>query len=182
MVFNATFINFSAISWQLKWETLLDTYLYFDPKILFFCHFCTGKQTGKKGRYFVYSTGLIATEWFQTLAQLLLTYWRYVQCQGVLHTTLCDKVCQWLATDRWFTLVSSTNKTDFHDITEILLKVALSTIKPNQTKLWLAEMMTILTFPFFNTFSRRYLYHVISSFLNFQCRSFWSFVQCCHTY
>jgi hypothetical protein len=31
--------------------------------------------------------------------------------------------------------VSSTNKTDRHDITEILLKVALNTIKPNnQTK------------------------------------------------
>jgi hypothetical protein len=29
--------------------------------------------------------------------------------------------------------VSSTNKTDRHDITEILLKVALNTIKPNQT-------------------------------------------------
>jgi len=28
--------------------------------------------------------------------------------------------------------VSSTNKTDRHDITEILLKVALNTIKPNQ--------------------------------------------------
>ena len=51
----------------------------------------------------------------------------------VLDTTLCDKVCQWLATVRWFspgTPVSSTNKTDRHDITEILLKVALNTIKP----------------------------------------------------
>ena len=40
-------------------------------------------------------------------------------------TTLCDKVCQWLATDRWFfpsPPVSSSNKTDRHDITEILLK------------------------------------------------------------
>jgi len=48
--------------------------------------------------------------------------------------TLCDKVCQWLATGLWFfpgTPVSSTNKTDSHDITEILLKVALNTI--NQT-------------------------------------------------
>jgi hypothetical protein len=47
-------------------------------------------------------------------------------------TTLCDKVCQWLVTGRWFSLrppVSSTNKTDLHDITEILLKVALNTIK-----------------------------------------------------
>jgi hypothetical protein len=47
---------------------------------------------------------------------------------GVLDTTICDKVCQWLATGRYISLgipVSSTNKTDRHDITEILLKVAL---------------------------------------------------------
>ena len=45
------------------------------------------------------------------------------------------KVCQWLATGRWFSPdppVSSTNKTDRHNITEILLKVVLNTIK--QTK------------------------------------------------
>jgi hypothetical protein len=51
--------------------------------------------------------------------------------RGVLDTTLCEKVCQWLATRRWFSLgtpVSSTNKTDCHNITEILLKVALITI------------------------------------------------------
>jgi len=51
--------------------------------------------------------------------------------RGVLDTTLCDRVCQWLATGRWFspgTLVSSTNKTDRHVITEILSKVALNTI------------------------------------------------------
>jgi hypothetical protein len=52
--------------------------------------------------------------------------------RGVFDTTLCDQVCQWLATGRWFSLVSSTNKTDRHDITEILLKVALNTI--NQIK------------------------------------------------
>jgi hypothetical protein len=43
-------------------------------------------------------------------------------------TTLCDKVCLLLAAGRWIspgTPVSSTNKTDCHDITEILLKVAL---------------------------------------------------------
>ena len=46
-------------------------------------------------------------------------------------TTLCEKVCQWLAAGRWFSLgtpVSSINKTDRHDIAEILLKVALNTI------------------------------------------------------
>jgi hypothetical protein len=41
------------------------------------------------------------------------------------------KVCQGLMAGLWFspgTLVSSTNKTDSHDKTEILLKVALNTI------------------------------------------------------
>ena len=54
--------------------------------------------------------------------------------RGVFYTTLCDKVCQWLATDLWFssgTPVSSTNKNDRHNITEILLKVALNLINPN---------------------------------------------------
>ena len=48
----------------------------------------------------------------------------------VLDTALSDKVCQWLAAGLWFspcTLVSSTNKTDRHDINEILLKVSLNT-------------------------------------------------------
>ena len=43
--------------------------------------------------------------------------------RGVLNTTLCDKVCQWLATGQWFSTdppVSSTNKTDCHDISGIL--------------------------------------------------------------
>ena len=50
------------------------------------------------------------------------------------HTTLCDKVCQWLATGRWFSPVirfpPSIKLTV--TITEILLKVSLNTI--NQTK------------------------------------------------
>ena len=53
---------------------------------------------------------------------------------GVLDTTLCDKVCQWLKTGRSFspgTPVSSANKTDHHHITEILLKVALNTTNLN---------------------------------------------------
>ena len=44
-----------------------------------------------------------------------------------------DQVCQSLVTGWWFslgTLVSSTNKTDRHDITEILLKV----LNPNPSK------------------------------------------------
>jgi hypothetical protein len=53
---------------------------------------------------------------------------QYRRCEFESHscdTTLCDKVCQWLAAGRWFspgTPVSSTNKTDCHDMTELLLK------------------------------------------------------------
>jgi hypothetical protein len=65
------------------------------------------------------------------LCLLLLMLWVRILISARC-TTLCDKVCQWLATGRWFSSgppVSSTNKTDRHDITEILLKVALNTIK-----------------------------------------------------
>jgi hypothetical protein len=51
--------------------------------------------------------------------------------RGVLDSTLCDQVCQYLVAGRWFspgTPVSSTNKTDHHDIAEIFLTVALNTI------------------------------------------------------
>ena len=50
--------------------------------------------------------------------------------RGILSTTLCDKVCQLLATGP---LVSSTNKTDSYDITEILSKVALNTMTSHYT-------------------------------------------------
>jgi hypothetical protein len=53
----------------------------------------------------------------------------------VLETTSCDKVYQWLVIGWWCSLgtpVCCTNEIDFHDITEILLKVTLNTI--NQTK------------------------------------------------
>ena len=69
----------------------------------------------------------------QSISPLML-WVRTLSWRGVLDTTLCDKICHWLVTGRWFspgTPVSSTNKTDHHDITEILLKVVLNTI--NQT-------------------------------------------------
>jgi hypothetical protein len=63
--------------------------------------------------------------------ELKVRSWR-----GVLDTTLCDKVCQWLGTGRWVwpgTPISSINKTDRHDIAEIYLKVALNIITPHFT-------------------------------------------------
>ena len=61
----------------------------------------------------------------------VLDFAKLSEINSTLDTTLYDNVCQRLAAGRWFymgTSVSSTKKTDRHDITEILLKVALNTI------------------------------------------------------
>ena len=53
-------------------------------------------------------------------------------------------VCQCLAAGRWFSPgrpVSSTNKTERHDITEILLKFALSTIKTTNQSLMIYNLV-----------------------------------------
>jgi hypothetical protein len=57
--------------------------------------------------------------------------------QGPLDTILCDKAGQCLAAGWLFspgTAVTSANKTDRHDIAEILLKMALNTITPVTTR------------------------------------------------
>jgi hypothetical protein len=77
-----------------------------------------------------------------------LKLWVRIQLRrGVLDATLCDKVCQLLATGRWFspdTLVFSTNKTDSHDITELMLKMALNTAWPIVKVLfWLVQLFLI---------------------------------------
>ena len=75
--------------------------------------------------------------WFTTTSAIsayhqVRTLWvRIPPRRDVHYTTLSDKVCQLLSAGRWFspgTPVSSTNTTDLHDITEILLTVALNTI------------------------------------------------------
>ena len=76
-------------------------------------------------------------------------------------TTLCDKVCQWLATGRWLSPglpVSSTIKTDRHVITKLWLKMALSTIK--QTNRIIEGNSTIRCF----LFIKDYLVSQISYF------------------
>ena len=61
--------------------------------------------------------------------QVFISLYSFVLRRGVFDTTLGNKVCRRHAASRWFylgTLVSYTNKTDHHDITEILLKVVLN--------------------------------------------------------
>jgi hypothetical protein len=67
-----------------------------------------------------------------------------------LDITFCDKVCQWLASGLWFSLgtldlVSSNNKTDRHDITEILLKVAFNTITLTLSPLFIEKLQLNLS-------------------------------------
>ena len=93
--------------------------------------FCLIRYSSYKGRHgrdrmvVVFKTTYLCNHCLSPLKlRVRIRSWR-----GVLYTALCDKVCQWLAAGRYFssgTLVSSTNKTDRHDITEILLKVALN--------------------------------------------------------
>jgi mRNA-degrading endonuclease HigB of HigAB toxin-antitoxin module len=76
---------------------------------------------------------------------------------GVLDTTLCDKICKWLAACLWFSpssLVSSTNKTDRHNRAEILLTVAFNTI-------------TLTLFPIFWWKSLKVAFSIINHFIYF---------------
>ena len=90
---------------------------------------CLTSNRGRCGR------GYIVVECTTTYAIRAYHHWSYEfesrSWRGVLDTTLGDKLCQWIATGRWSspgTPVFSTNKTGFHDITEISFKVTLSTI------------------------------------------------------
>ena len=86
-------------------------------------------------KYFVDLNGGLFNKWavFQLYSWQAQVYkvplWvRTPLRRSVLNTTLCDKVCQWLTTGWWFSPVSSTNKTERNNLTDILLKVALNTI------------------------------------------------------
>jgi hypothetical protein len=48
---------------------------------------------------------------------------------GVLHTTLCDKVCQWLATGWWFS--PDTSVVFFFNVVIMFIPVCLSVCRDN---------------------------------------------------
>jgi hypothetical protein len=100
------------------------------------CSFTTKCTLGRHGRNCMI-VGFTTTLYLcnQCLSPLRVWVWTPLR-RGVLDTTLCDKVCQWLAADLWFSPVPSINKTDRHNITEILLKVALDTVLVLFNKIW----------------------------------------------
>ena len=120
--FNPTTFDWSACTKQGKWPVV---YLFARVSILSLStYFYLGPSWS-----WSYGSWIYNYLCNQCLSPLKLWVWTR-SWRGVLDTTLCNKVCQWLVTGRWFfpgTPVASTNKTDPHDITEILLKVALST-------------------------------------------------------
>ena len=77
--------------------------------------------------------------------------------RGVLDTTLCDKVCQWFSLG---SPVSFTNKTDCHEITEIMLKVELNTmnVKPNLNISYIDtnQLMSLIISPTYKCFFFNY--------------------------
>ena len=94
--------------------------------VLFICLFLTLRiENQMSGPSWPWSYGSWIYNYlcYQYLSPLML--WVRISIK-VRCTTLCDTVCQWFSPSP---PVSSTNKTDRHDITEILLKVALNTIK-----------------------------------------------------
>ena len=86
--------------------------------------------------YELYSLLLLTPETtlkYHTIKRVTFKYKKYLHylLQFPINIQHYVIVCQWLTTGRWFSMgtrVSSTNKTDHHDITEILLKVAINTI------------------------------------------------------
>ena len=119
------FLDF--VFWHLKClfytvycsKTLTVVQIYFNVSVL---HEATNKKKrGCCGRDRIVVG--FTTNCNQCLSSLNLWVWTPFR-RGVLDTTLCDTVCQWLSTGWWFspgTPVSSTNKTYHDDITEILL-------------------------------------------------------------
>jgi hypothetical protein len=104
---------------QIKYALL---YLYNCIRILDHI-WCTLQTGGHRGR------DRMIVEFTTTYAINTITT-NVMISNRVLDTTLCDKYFQWLVAGRWFSPGTpvSTNKTDRYDISEKLLKVALSTI------------------------------------------------------
>jgi hypothetical protein len=103
-----TFLFFFQVDWNLLWISN-GHYCYTLRKLIEVCRKCQ-----------------IMTRWIN-LWLILLGKHKWFESKvkdflipiSVLDTTLCDKVCQWLAAGRLFspgTPVSSSNNTDRHDI------------------------------------------------------------------
>ena len=142
MVFNATFSNISVKSWQsvllmecpdISTNLSQVTDKLYRIKIHLSIHSLfinTKLLLVPRGPSWSWSYGnwIYSYLWNRCLPPLKLWCWNPVHGKLCSIQYLCDEVCQWLVASPWLSLVSSINKADHHDITEILFKVVLSTI------------------------------------------------------
>ena len=133
LVFNATFSNIMVTSFSdgRSWST------WWEPPTMgnmAFCHlYHSNSNTLLQGSLWSYGSWI----YNYPCNQCLSPYTNVVGLNPahgevyVMQHYAIYIVCQWLAAGGWLspgTRISSTNKTDRHDITKILLKVALNTI------------------------------------------------------
>ena len=128
-------INFyiDSVNYHLKQHTIgfIELHIFFLKYFVFLFFFLQLIRNFRSFLIFIMNTYILFRVIYECTMKLeKMTnkndFWKKVKISklGVLDTTLCDKVCQWLATGWWFSLdtpVSSTNKMDGHVITEILL-------------------------------------------------------------
>jgi hypothetical protein len=71
-------------------------------------------------------------------------FWKTLVFDDVLDTILYDKICRWLATGRWLSPVSSTNKADRYiwNIVESGAKHQNPTIKPSDFAIDVFQLLT----------------------------------------
>ena len=122
-------------TWLISLKTWQTCFIWKRSHI--FCLFTIIKLTTWKGRSWPWLYGSLIYNYLYAISAY--HHWCCAfesrSGRGVQHYMI--KVCQWHATGQWFSPgppVSSTNKTDCHDITEILFKVTLNTIKQTKNK------------------------------------------------
>jgi len=120
--------RFKILLWSIpNWETAKMSWWYFcipnwwhhecssypSTYILYHRHIWTEGRRGCDRMVVGFTTTCAISAYHHYSCEFEPRSWR-----GVLDTTLCDKVCQWLVTGQWIspgTPVSSTNKTYHHD-------------------------------------------------------------------
>jgi hypothetical protein len=131
MVFNAIFNNISIISWR---SVLLVEETGVPRENAFSGPPAVSVRWASSHRGLDWTTK-------QFFGQMTTSYfWEF------LTLTLCDKVCQWVVAVLWFSLgtpVSSTNKTDLHDITEIF-SMPIHVLWTDFRQLWLRVLIVAL--------------------------------------
>ena len=126
-------------NYKIKWQHNFCSYcfFFFINCLIHYWRLLTGLQLQKllccsyfKGSW-SYGSWIYNYLCNQCLSPLKIVSSNWFMARCTRYNISGDKVCQWLATGRWFfpgIPIFPANKTDRHDITEISLKVVFNTI------------------------------------------------------